>query len=103
MEANCLSVMRAVWPGRTDANFVAIGKSVCDLLDSEETSDQLAALLTSAAVNDAGTKVIVRASDLTYCPTRDDAVPPQQGESETRSPSPAWPSVRRGTKLKYPE
>jgi len=78
-EAAYLTIMNAVWPGATDASVITLGHTVCQSLDLGKTPDQVAAtLLTTGEINEAGTRVLLRASVVTYCPAHEDVVPAQQ-------------------------
>ena len=78
-EAAYLTLMDDLWPGVDDATWITLGHNICARLDAGQTPDQVAAtMLTTGAVNEAGTKVLLRASVVTYCPTHEDVVPAQQ-------------------------
>ena len=78
-EAQYLTIMNVVWPGASDASVITLGHTVCQSLDLGQTPDQVAAtLLTTGEINEAGTRVLLRASVVTYCPTHEDVVPAQQ-------------------------
>jgi hypothetical protein len=77
-EAQFLTLMDGIWPGVDHAKWANIGHGICTKLDSGQTPDQVAAtMLATGAVNNAGTKVLLRASVVTYCPTHEDVVPAQ--------------------------
>jgi len=63
----------------TDASLITEAHSICGALDRGVTPATLKALMISdAAFNDAGSRVMLRASVVTYCPTHEDVVPARQ-------------------------
>jgi len=81
-EAAYLTVMDALPaanPRPDHAALIELAHDVCTLLDEGQTPDQIAAtLLTTGVANEAGTRIILRASVVTYCPTHEDVVPARQ-------------------------
>jgi hypothetical protein len=78
-EAAYLTIMHAIMPGGDDATWITIGHNICARLDEGQTPDQIAArLLATGEINQAGTRVLLRASVVTYCPAHEDVVPAEQ-------------------------
>ena len=78
-EAAYLTLMNDIWPGVDDATWISIGHGICTKLDAGQTPDQVAAtMLATGEINEAGTRVLLRGSVVTYCPTHEDVVPAQQ-------------------------
>jgi len=79
-QAAFLTLLDGIWPGIDNATWIEIGHGICESLDAGQTPDQVAAtmLAEGAPTNEAGTRVLLRASVVTYCPTHEDVVPAQQ-------------------------
>ena len=78
-EAQFLTLLDGVWPGVDDAAWIKLGHTICARLDEGQTPDQIAArLLATGEINQAGTRVLLRASVVTYCPAHEDVVPAEQ-------------------------
>ena len=78
--AGFVKFMRGMFPnyGATDSQWIALGHSVCQALDKGHTPAEIkAALLSAGGVNDAGTRIILRASVATFCPQHFGVVPPE--------------------------
>jgi len=77
---NFVKSMRGMFPsyGATDPHWIALGHSVCQAPDKGHTPAEIrAALLSAGCVNEACTRIVLRASVATFCPQHDHVVPPE--------------------------